>query len=469
MKINRTSAGLKASILGGIGACALYASGAIAQTTGYWRYVSYDISPKPEEAPKPMPGRLHEQGAKGGLDIPGGKASISSIWKTDDIDRRPYTMEGSFGISASQTLSTLVPGAKVTLTGSASVSGNSLAAAMPANGRFGVNVDFGDYVFQINDLKISQSGAGKGVFTVPNGGAGAKMSIVLTSYLASNGAFGSKLVLSYDWQAGPPPQNLAAIPTGGGTGATSGTLGTAGSGNTASGAGIASGTPGSAGSSAAASRGVVGPGSGNSTTSTIGVGEPASVARMTLQAGKRKVQQGQIITVPVWLIKAQSVANMNFNVRHDPNIAKASNAFSKGNMLDKSLFEVNPTEPGIVRVGFAQNADLSGDGTVAQLAFQANGPPGTRTPLTLEVTTISGAGGGKPEIDLIHGEILVVGKEGTVPGDSDGDDEITARDAGDALKMSVQLIPVKMICDVDNDGQVTSTDARLILAKASGK
>lgn len=197
--------------------------------------------------------------------------------------------------------------------------------------------------------------------------------------------------------------------------------------------------------------------------------EPAAVTRMTLQTGKRRIQQGESVSIPVWLLKGQGVANLNFNLKYDASVATATGTFAKGNMLDKALFESNSKETGIVRMGFALNADLSGDGTVAQLTFQANGAPGTSTPLTLEVTTIAGAGGGKPSIELIHGEIVIVGKDGNIPGDTDGDGEVTARDAGDALKMSVKLIPVKMVCDVDNDGQVTSTDARLILAKASGK
>lgn len=204
-------------------------------------------------------------------------------------------------------------------------------------------------------------------------------------------------------------------------------------------------------------------------TPPITIEEPANVSRMTLQAVRRTVPQGESVTIPIWLLKAQGVANLNFNLKYDPNVAKATGTFAKGNLLDKALFEANPQESGMVRVGFAQNSDLSGYGTVAQITFQANGAPGTKTPLTLEVTTISSANSGKPSIDLIHGEIVVVGKDGTLPGDSDGDLQVTARDAGDALKMSVKLIPVKMVCDVDQDGQVTSTDARLILAKASGK
>ncbi len=190
---------------------------------------------------------------------------------------------------------------------------------------------------------------------------------------------------------------------------------------------------------------------------------------MTLIADKVRVQAGQTVAVPVRLLKAQGVANMNFNVKYESSVAVATSNFGKGNLLDKALFEVNTGEAGIVRVGFAGNSDFSGDGTVVQLNFTGKGQPGDRTSLQLEITTAASAGGGKPTVAVIHGEILIVGPDGHIPGDSDGDGEITARDAANALKMSVKLIPVNMICDVDRDGQVTSTDARLLLAIASGK
>ena len=64
---------------------------------------------------------------------------------------------------------------------------------------------------------------------------------------------------------------------------------------------------------------------------------------------------------------------------------------------------------------------------------------------------------------------MIVTAKGQVPGDANGNGVLDAGDALDALKMSVGLIPLKMVCDVDSDGQVTSTDARLILQKVVGK
>lgn len=204
-------------------------------------------------------------------------------------------------------------------------------------------------------------------------------------------------------------------------------------------------------------------------TPTEIVPEPANVQAMTLQAGKRRVQAGETVTIPVYLLKAHDVANLNVTVSYDPAVAKTTGAFSKGNMLDKALFELNPKDAGIVRIGFAQNADLNGDGTIANVTFTATGPAGASTPLRLNVTTSSSVGGTKAAIATIDGEIVVTGPGGIIPGDSDRDGVLTARDAANALKMSVNLIPVDMSCDMDGDRQVTSTDARLILSRASGK
>ncbi len=124
-----------------------------------------------------------------------------------------------------------------------------------------------------------------------------------------------------------------------------------------------------------------------------------------------------------------------------------------------------------MRIGFAQNKDLAGPvtGTLAQITFTATGQPGDSTPLHVELTTVEQRGrrqthGGDHRRRNPHR-----GARRRDPGDSDRDGKLTARDAQNALKMSVKLIPVDMVCDMDKDGQVTSTNARLILQKVVGK
>lgn len=190
---------------------------------------------------------------------------------------------------------------------------------------------------------------------------------------------------------------------------------------------------------------------------------------MTLQAGVRKAQPGETVTVPVWLIRGQNVASMNVNLRYDPAVATVAGNITKGNLLGAALFEANPRESGLIRFGYAQSRDMGGTGTIAQIPFRAAGKPGDRTPLRLEVTMISSAAGATPAIATIEGEIIIVGKDGVIPGDTDGDGQLTARDAMDALKMSVGNLPVNLAADMDGDGQVTARDATLILQGVVGK
>jgi putative oxidoreductase len=193
--------------------------------------------------------------------------------------------------------------------------------------------------------------------------------------------------------------------------------------------------------------------------------EPASVTRMTLEAGKRKVTSGSQVTVPVWLSRAENVANTNFEISYNAAIASPEGNPAKGNLLDDALFSANPKESGIIRIGFAQTAGISGTGTVAYITLTALGKPGDRTPLTLSVTKINDPGGKDLSIDLIHGEIVIVTPEGVLPGDCDGDGRLTALDALCALEMSVKIRPEKLSLDIDVDRQITSRDSVLILQR----
>lgn len=190
---------------------------------------------------------------------------------------------------------------------------------------------------------------------------------------------------------------------------------------------------------------------------------------MTLVAYKRKVQAGETVQVPIWLLKGADVANMNFTVTYNPNVATVTDNLTGGYLLDGALFDSNIKTSGLIQVGFARASGVSGDGPVAYAEFKAVGKAGDRTPLTLAVTTINNTGGSVPAIDLINGEILIVGPEGLIPGSCEGGETLTAADAWCALQMSVNNRPVKMVMDMDGDGKVTSRDSTMILQKAVGK
>jgi len=185
--------------------------------------------------------------------------------------------------------------------------------------------------------------------------------------------------------------------------------------------------------------------------------------------GQREGKPGEIITVPVYLINPAGVANLNVDIAYPPEIALAEGKIARGNVLGNTLFEANAGEPGQARIGIAGTRPLDESGILAQIPFKITGKSGDRAELTVNVTTVNGVDGQTLPVDTLAGAILVLDESGGIPGDSDGDKILTAGDALAALRMSVKLIPEKKTADVDRDGKITSSDARLILQKVVGK
>jgi Cohesin domain len=167
-----------------------------------------------------------------------------------------------------------------------------------------------------------------------------------------------------------------------------------------------------------------------------------AVAGMTIQAARRSVIAGDLVLLPVWLIKGANVANLNLQLTYDANIIRPEGSVLKGNLLDNTLFTPNSAQSGIIRVAFAQSTGIAGTGTVVNVPFRAAGKPGDRSPLNLTVTSIN---------------------------DPNGGGALTELDALCALEMSTQLRPAHLIMDIDSSGDVTSRDAVIILQRAVGK
>lgn len=257
--------------------------------------------------------------------------------------------------------------------------------------------------------------------------------------------------------AGTGPQPGAA----GGTGTQPGGTGTGPQPGVTGGTGAQPGATGGAGSAPA----------GGATNTEFGkppYGQPEpaiNVPGMALQAGQRQLSPGELALVPVWLIRANNLANINFEVTYNAAVARPDGAILSGSLMDNALVSNNPNQLGLIRVGFAQTSGISGTGTVVYIPFRAVGRPGDRTALKLAVTTINEPGGRVPAIDRVPGEIVIVGRKGQ--GDCNGDGALTEWDALCALEMSVQLRPSRPEMDVDNSGDVTSRDATLILQSAN--
>lgn len=234
-----------------------------------------------------------------------------------------------------------------------------------------------------------------------------------------------------------------------------------------------------------------------------------NAAGMTLQAAQRFGTVGEIVRVPIWLIQSENLANLNLELDYDPAVIQPDGNLdnARGNLLENALFKPNAAQEGRILVGFAQTSGIqSAVGTVIEIPFRVVGKPGDVSPLLLNVTAINDPSGGALNIDRIHGQVVVVNEDGTLPGtgddnagggggaggsgganggtggssganpggiqpgDCDGSGGLNELDALCALEMSVGLRPERSYVDVDQSGlPITSRDAVVILQRAVGQ
>jgi hypothetical protein len=178
-----------------------------------------------------------------------------------------------------------------------------------------------------------------------------------------------------------------------------------------------------------------------------------------------KAKQGETVSIPVEVFNPTNVSSLNVEVSYLPSVTTVKQKPIAGELKGNRLFEANHAESGVVLVGLAGSAPLNSNGQLAMISFTAIGKPGEKTPLTVKVTSANLADGGPVTAATIDGEFEIIADSG----DINDDHTIDSRDALDALKMSVRLLPVNLAADMDKNGAITANDARMILLKAVGK
>lgn len=191
----------------------------------------------------------------------------------------------------------------------------------------------------------------------------------------------------------------------------------------------------------------------------------------TIEAGLWRVRAGEVVTVPVFLHKAERVANINFELSYDAAVVgvDGDRPVRLGSFMDGSLLQFNTKKSGVVKVGIARRTGRTGDGQISLLRFVARGKPGDSSPLVLAVTTVNAEDGMKLDAQRLHGRIEIINSDEALPGDCDGNSRLDEGDALCALQMSVLLRPPSAALDVDGAAGVTSRDAAVILRGAIGR
>jgi len=191
-----------------------------------------------------------------------------------------------------------------------------------------------------------------------------------------------------------------------------------------------------------------------------------------LQACHVVAKPGATIDVPIYLLKSVDLANLNFEVHYDAAVVKAAGKAKIGSLLNgaKEIFDSNPNQPGTVKIGFAGTGGVAGSGVVATIPFTVVGAAGSHTTLDVKDTSANTASGAVAKLLLAPGDIVVAAPPPPPPSPPPPPPAhvFTALDALKALQMSVGLLPPDMTYDLDKSGQITSNDARLILARVVG-
>jgi hypothetical protein len=226
------------------------------------------------------------------------------------------------------------------------------------------------------------------------------------------------------------------------------------------------GTTGGTGGTSESTGTTGGTGGTSDSTGSKGASEGTQTQQFSLLLGTRQVEPGKTVEVPVELVGTGDLASLNVTIKYSASVVTVVGSPVKGPGLANALFEANPSEPGVIYLGFAGKASATSPSVIGGITFKAIGSAGSRTALTPEITSANASSGQRVTLHTVNGAVEIRKK---AAGDVDGDGTLTANDGKDALKMSVRLIPIDFIVDMDKDGQVTANDARLILQAAVGK
>ncbi len=197
--------------------------------------------------------------------------------------------------------------------------------------------------------------------------------------------------------------------------------------------------------------------------------ESANYTLMTLLVNDYRVKQGQDVYAPVVLLNPTDVNNMDWVLNYDSSVAQLVEPSVLDGNLPLLAFRANPSQPNRILLAFAEHKPINTGGQLARIHFKAIGSPGSRTPLTLELKTISDPQLRHPPIKLVDGSIEIVkAEQERLRGSCCGQPKLVIEDAICALEMSVELRPPDLIMDMDGNNIVNSDDAAIIVRQVLG-
>ncbi|MDH7593305.1 MAG: hypothetical protein QHG99_02985 [Methanomicrobiales archaeon] len=156
---------------------------------------------------------------------------------------------------------------------------------------------------------------------------------------------------------------------------------------------------------------------------------------------------------------------MDLVLRYNPAVLKAREV-RRGELTENSLFDFN-IQGDRIRIGIASRDGFQGEGSLAEIRFDVVGAAGSISPLRIESVSANRAIDSATLVIPTEGGVLtVISPAQATRGDASGDRRVRALDALIALQMAVGKRAEDLTLDMDDNGKITSLDARQILKMA---
>ena len=204
----------------------------------------------------------------------------------------------------------------------------------------------------------------------------------------------------------------------------------------------------------------------------VGVTVDENAPQLSMPALKGR--EGDIVTIPIGIVRASTVAGGDLTITYDPDILSFREV-KKGELISGGDFVLvsNSSTSGRIAVSIA-GARIIGQesGTLFELEFEAGefqfGQANISKLRFFRRTLTNEQGESIPTLSKNGSFTLQLG----LPGDVNQDGSITSADAILVLRSAVELITLdatqRVLADVNEDGRISSGDAVLILRKAVG-
>jgi hypothetical protein len=174
---------------------------------------------------------------------------------------------------------------------------------------------------------------------------------------------------------------------------------------------------------------------------------------------------GSTVQIPITLKGVPAnIGNMDLTLQYDPAVLAAKEVMN-GPLTQNAIFDSN-IRAGDIKVSLASNKGFGGDGVIAYVKFNVVGASGSSSPLQISRVSANNADDLKSVTISAKDGLFKVISSAEGSGDADGDGTYSAIDALTALQMSVGKMNKQFFMDMNQDGEVTSLDARMILQLA---